>query len=338
MRTLNTREVSPIRRRASPPELGEAQQISFPLTLTLIGFFTTTTIHRERIMLWRNLIGAAVLAAVASPAENARAWDDTKYPNWKGQWISVNPPLGGGTPVKFDPTKAAGPAQQAPLTPEYQTVLEDSMADQAKGGLGNYPTAQCLLGGMPRTMASIFQEFVVTQETTYVLGGVDILDNRRIYTDGRNWADWPTDPVPTSLGYSIGQWIDEDGDGRYDVLEVDTRGPFTGPRAYDSTGLPLHFDNQSTFRERLHLDKNDPSILHDEITVFDHALTRPWSVDKTFRRNTNPRPTWPEFNCNEGNANIVIGKENYWLTPDRLLMPVRKDQAPPDLRYFRQKR
>lgn len=289
-------------------------------------------------MLCRNLIGAIVLAAVAWPVGNARAWDDTKYPNWKGQWISINPPLGGGTPVKFDPTKAAGPAQQAPLTPEYQKVLEDSMEDQAKGRLGNYPTAQCLLGGMPRTMASIFQEFVVTQDTTYILGGVDILDNRRIYTDGRDWGDWPTDAVPTSLDYSIGEWIDEDGDGRYDVLEVDTRGSFKGPRAYNSTGLPLHFDNQSTFRERFHLDKSDPNTLHDEITVFDHALTRPWSVDKTFRRNTNPRPNWPEFNCNEGNANIVIGKENYWLTPDRLLMPVRKDQAPPDLRYFKQTR
>ena len=67
------------------------------------------------------------------------------------------------------------------------------------------------------------------------------------------------------------------------MLEVETRGPFKGPRAYDATGLPLHFDNQSTFKERFHLDKNDPNLLHDEITVFDHALTRPWSVDKTYQ-------------------------------------------------------
>src|SRR5262245_40378634 len=40
---------------------------------------------------------------------------------------------------------------------------------------------------------------------------------------------------------------------------------------------PLHFDNQSIFKERFHLDKADPNILHDEITVIDHALTRPWS-------------------------------------------------------------
>jgi hypothetical protein len=280
----------------------------------------------------RYLIGAVLFAALSLPTGDARAWDDAKYPNWKGQWLALNPPLGGQTPVKFDPTKAAGPAQQAPLTPEYQKVLENSMADQAKGGLGNYPTAQCHLGGMPRTMASRFLEFVITQDTTYVLAGVDILDNRRIYTDGR---DWPTDALPTSMGYSIGKWIDETGSGRFDVLEVDTRGPFKGPRAYDSSGLPLHFDNQSTFKERLHLDKSDPNILHDEITVFDHALTRPWSVDKTFQRNPDPHPIWMEQDCNEGNVNIVIGKENYFLSADGFLMPAKKDQAPPDLKFFK---
>jgi hypothetical protein len=145
-----------------------------------------------------------------------------------------------------------------------------------------------------------------------------------------------TDAEPTYAGYSIGRWIDEDGDGRYDVLEVDTHGPFKGPRAYDATGLPLHFDNESSFKERFHLDKIDPNILHDEITVFDHALTRPWSADKTFRRNPNLRPNWPESNCGEGNATVVIGTENYFLNGEGFLMPAKKDQAPPDLRYFKQ--
>jgi hypothetical protein len=284
-------------------------------------------------MSFRGLIGAIVLAALAIPTGGARAVDDMKYPNWKGQWIGVNPILGGGSVVKFDPTKPSGPAQQAPLTPEYQKVLEDSMADQAKGGLGNYQVARCILGGMPRTMASRFEEYIITPETTFIVGGIDLLDIRRIYTDGR---DWLTGAEPTYLGYSIGRWID-DGKGSYDVLDVETRGPFKGPRAYDHTGLPLHFDNQSTFKERFHLDKSDPNILHDEITVFDHALTRPWSVDKTFQRNPDPHPDWPEANCNEGNVNILIGKENYWLSADGLLMPAKKDQAPPDLRYFKQK-
>jgi hypothetical protein len=206
------------------------------------------------------------------------------------------------------------------------------MADQAQGGLGNYPTARCLPGGMPRMMASEAQEYIVTPETTYVLlsSGNDTI--RRIFTDGR---DWPSEIEPTYQGYSIGRWSDADGDGTYDTLEVETRG-FKGPRAYDATGLPLHFDNESIFKERFHLDKDNANILHDEITVFDHALTRPWSVDKTFRRNPNPRPRWRETVCNEGNSQIVIGDENYLLRADGLLMPAKKGQKPPDLRYFEQ--
>ena len=89
------------------------------------------------------------------------------------------------------------------------------------------------------------------------------------------------------------------------------------------------------FNERFYLDKSDPNILHNYITVIDHALTRPWTVDKTYRRNTNLRANWREFYCIEGNVNIVIGKENYFLSAEGLLMPAKKDQAPPDLRYFK---
>ncbi len=54
---------------------------------------------------------------------------------------------------------------------------------------------------------------------------------RRIYTDGRAW---PAKITPTFAGYSIGKWLDEDGDGRYDTLVVETRG-FKGPRTFDGT-------------------------------------------------------------------------------------------------------
>jgi len=47
----------------------------------------------------------------------ARAPMTAKYPNWKGEWDYINPRFG-GQGVKYDPTKAFGPAQQAPLTPE----------------------------------------------------------------------------------------------------------------------------------------------------------------------------------------------------------------------------
>jgi hypothetical protein len=281
-----------------------------------------------------SLVAALTLTATLTailPTIGARAADEARYPSWKGQWIAIVAPGLEGRQFKFDPTKSRGLAQEAPLTSEYQKVLADSMAEQAKGGLGNYPTARCLPGGMPRMMATNAQEYIITPETTYILlGGEDPL--RRIYTDGR---DWPKDIDPTYQGYSIGQWSEPDAQGHYTLLTVETRG-FKGPRAYDSSGLPLAFDNQSVFKERFHLDKNN--ILHDEITVYDHALTRPWSVDKTFRRNPNPRPKWNESACVEGNNQVVVGKENYFMSADGNLMPTRKDQPPPDLKYFKQTR
>jgi hypothetical protein len=150
----------------------------------------------------------------------------------------------GGQP-SFDQIKPWARGQQAPLTPEYQKVLEDSIADQAEGGQGNNfdRSARCLPAGMPINMIAFLPlEFVVTPETTYIIiGGTE--RDRRIFTDGR---EWPKDIAPTYGGHSIGRWLDEDGDGVYDVLEVETRG-FKGPRVYDASGLPLHFDNQSIF-------------------------------------------------------------------------------------------
>jgi hypothetical protein len=54
------------------------------------------------------------------------------------------------------------------------------------------------------------------------------------------------------------------------------------------------------------------------------------------RHNANPRPNWPEVYCVEGNNQVLIGKENYFLSGDGFLMPAKKGQPPPDLRYFKQ--
>jgi hypothetical protein len=119
----------------------------------------------------------------------------------------------------FDPTKPWGLGQQAPLTPEYQKVLEASIADQAAGGQGNWHTgAECLPPGMPGMM-SLFQalQIIVLPDITYMLIDHGLDSHRRIYTDGR---DWPKEVEPTFLGYSIGKWIDENGDGRFDEIET----------------------------------------------------------------------------------------------------------------------
>ena len=77
---------------------------------------------------------------------------------------------------------------------------------------------------------------------------------RRIYTDGRDFT--AKDNVPSYAGYSIGKWLDNDGDGKYDTLEVETRN-FKGPRNYEPSGIPLHEDNELIIKERMSLDTNN---------------------------------------------------------------------------------
>jgi hypothetical protein len=268
------------------------------------------------------------LAALCLTSAETRAWNESAYPDLKGQWHPI------GDPVQFDPSKARGLAQQAPLTSEYQAVFEANLEDQAAGGEGLAQTHSCISPGMPRVTNGYGPlEVIVTPRTTHIMVE-HINDNRRIYTDGR---DWPAELEPTYLGYSIGRWVDTDGDGRYDVLEIETRG-FKGPRTYDDSGIPLHEDNLTIVRERIFLDKSDPNTFHDEVAVIDHALTHPWIVTKSYHREPDRRPSWREVTCAENNNHVEIGKQDYMVSPDGRLMPTRKDQPPPDLRYFNRSR
>jgi hypothetical protein len=269
---------------------------------------------------------AALCSALGAATPDALAFDEAKYPDLKGQWNRIGAPRWGSPSDRTH--------QSAPLTPEYRAIYDANLADQRAGGQGTDPTYTCLSPGMPRIM-NVYEpmEIVVTPDTTHILIE-HIHDSRRIHTDGR---DFPKEGVEASFrGYSIGRWIDEDGDGRFDVLVAETR-HMKGPRSYDSSGLPLHEDNKTVIKERIYLDKADAELLHNEITVIDNALTQPWTVKKTYRRDRTPYPVWRESICAENNQHVVVGKEDYFVSADGFLMPTRKDQPPPDLRYFPKK-
>ena len=280
----------------------------------------------------RALIATAALAAALTlPLAAALAFDESKYPDWGGAWHRIPVPGVTGQPG-YDPTKRLGRAQQAPLTPEATAIMEASIADQAKGGQGNYPTYTCLSPGMPRIMTPYGSvEFVITPDAIHVLIE-HVHDSRRIYTDGR---EWPSNITPTLQGYSIGKWIDTDGDGRYDTLEVETRG-MRGPRAFDASGMPLHSDNKTIVKERIRLDPSNPNVMINEMTTIDSSLTRPWTVTKRYGRDPKEAVTWTEENCAEGNGHVEIRGQGYFLSAEGDLMPSRKGQQPPDLRYFTQ--
>ena len=178
-------------------------------------------------------------------------------------------------------------------------------------------------------------EIMILPGVTFIIIDHIHESHRRIYTDGR---DWPKEIEPAYAGYSIGHWIDTDGDGRYDTLEVETR-HIKGPRAFDASGLPLHEDNKTVVKERIFLDKADRNILRNEMTVIDNALTRPWTVTKSYSRDPEPYPmSGANISARENNNHVAIGKESYFLSADGYLMPAKKGQPPPDLRHFNQSR
>jgi hypothetical protein len=182
-------------------------------------------------MIERSSMGAiAFVATFLMTTATTHAFDDAKYPDFKGQWSRADP-----GPPRFDPSKSRA-EQNPPLNPEARVVFEASVKDIASGGQGDHPVYRCLAWGMP-AMMTLYQpmEIIVTPDVTYMLIDDGNDSFRRIFTDGRDF--YPT-AEPSFVGYSVGKWI-EDANGKFDVLEVETHN-FKGPRAYDNSGLILN--------------------------------------------------------------------------------------------------
>ncbi len=264
----------------------------------------------------------ALAAASAVSAASARAAEDNAYPDWSGQWVRV-----GG--AQFDPSKPPGLGQDAPLTPEYKAKFEQALAKKPADATDNSPTARCFPAGMPRVMIAIEpMEIVIKPNITAVIHSYQN-EFRRIWTDGDSW---PEDMEQAFDGLSIGHWEGKDAQGRFTTLAVETRG-LNGPRAFDDSGLPLADDNETVVVEKISLDPADADTLRDEITTTDHALTKPWTVTRTYHRNRDA--VWVEHVCAASKSTMVIGGETYAISADGFLKPTRPGQPAPDLKFFK---
>jgi len=224
------------------------------------------------------VVSIAVASLLCAMAVGVPAQEKSKYPDWSGQWSRVPD----GDVPRYDPTKPIR-KQEAPLKPVYQARFEASMRDQDLGGMGLDMAYSCRPPGMPRMMSGVaLMEFLISPGVTHILFDRNDYAPRRIYTDGREWPKIGIDDT-TFPGYSIGEWIDKDSDGRYDELLVETR-RVRNPRTWDQSGMPMADDDEGVIKERLFLDESNPPILHDEMTTIDNSLTRPWAVLKNYRR------------------------------------------------------
>jgi len=104
--------------------------------------------------------------------------------------------------------------------------------------------------------------------------------------------------------------IDTERAGRYDRLEVETR-HIKGPRSL-AMGFLCTRTILTVVKEEMYLDKDNPDIMHNDVTTIDHAFTRPLTVSMMYRHVHNP--IWTEFFCAEGNNHVIIGSDTYFLT------------------------
>ena len=127
----------------------------------------------------------------------------------------------------------------------------------------------------------------------------------------RGYAPYPPPPYPPPLA----------GEGRVGATSPRKRGEVRRRAASTPPESALMLDpHQRHFRGAARRTRNP-------VIAVGHALTR---------RNPNPQPEWTEYVCAAGQSHVRIGTENYYLSGDGRLMPAKKGQSPPDLRYFKQ--
>lgn len=180
-----------------------------------------------------------------------------------GIWINQ-----GG--IGWTPGVPPGRGQKPPLTPAYQKIWDEHIANADAGKPTGDPTANCAPPGMPRIMTMTYP-MEITMAPDRVLIFAEWLEQvRRIFMDGRPLSE---EPDPTYYGESVGHW-------EGDVL-VSTSYGFRADTNMESSGLPK--SDKAIAYERIWLADDD--TLRNEFTIVDpEAFAKPWTVTKTYKR------------------------------------------------------
>lgn len=241
-------------------------------------------------MILRSLAAAALLTAAPAIAAEPAGW--AALPDWSGVWQMQGGTVFDRSTVNDVPGGAgtSGVRERPPYNAQWEQRYLKNIQGVTDGSFPDPLTFCGIPAGMPRMVNQPDgYDWIVTPgqvwETTENAGGV-----RRIFTDGRGH---PKTLTPTYNGHSIGHW-------EGDTLVVDTVG-MMGDSIIDRTGIQL--SDQRHVVERIR--RIDADTLEDQLTIEDPvALTGPWRVTKTFRRQ--PAGTYIfDYACAENNRNPV---------------------------------
>jgi hypothetical protein len=167
----------------------------------------------------------------------------------------------------------------------FQKWAEDLYKQRRATNSKDDPTAQCIVGGVPRSDLVPYPFKILELPGEIVILYEAVHSYRQIFTDGR---PFPEDMNPAWFGYSIGRW-----DGN-DFL-IQTTG-FNDKGWLDNAGRPA--TEQLKVTERFH--RKDFGHMDVVITIDDpKAYTKPWTITLplTFQADTEIL----EYICDENN-------------------------------------
>jgi hypothetical protein len=220
--------------------------------------------------------GACLFSApVVAQSDGARNSTVRARPDFTGLWNN-----------QYTPDYARVLGKQPPFTPYGLERWQNVDTSQDPQGL-------CLPPGPNRLMTTPFPFMIVQQPEIIAIIFENQTTWRLIYMDGRGHPKEIME-YPEFNGHSIGKW---DGD----VLVVDTIG--IHERTWLDTAGHEH-SGQLRLVERFKKLDNDriewTAIFEDPV-----FFTEPWSITRTFTRNTKPDDRLMGYACMENNRDLI---------------------------------
>jgi hypothetical protein len=174
----------------------------------------------------------------------------------------------------------------------YQPWAADLFKQRRDNNSKEDPTAQCIVGGVPRSDLVPYPFKILQQPNEMVILYEAVHSYRQIFTDGRKL---PEDPNPAWFGYSIGTWEGND-------FVVRTEG-FNEKGWLDNAGRPATEALKVTERFR----RKDFGHMDVLITIDDpKAYTKPWSMTLPLTYQADSELI--EYICNENNKYFELVK------------------------------